>query len=75
MNGRLRIQQNAHPAERLRGKVCGDHGDAEGPCGVLVDHQCEFARLLDGEIAGPGTFQHFRGIDAGSAHTVGRVVA
>jgi len=46
------------------------HGDTERLCGFLIDHQCELARLLNGEIGRLGTLQNFRGIDPRMTQTV-----
>ena len=56
--------------ERQQGR---GHDDAERFRGLEVDDKRKLARLLDGEIAGLGTIQDFRDIDARMTHTVERV--
>src|SRR5207237_6037806 len=55
--------------ERQQGR---GHDDAERFRGLEVDDKRKLARLLDGEIAGLGTIQDFRDIDASMTQTVDR---
>src|SRR4051794_34401405 len=40
------------------------HGDPERLCGLQVDDECDFGRLLNGEIGRPLTFEYPSGINA-----------
>src|SRR4051794_23073350 len=52
------------------GKQCWRHPETERPCGLEVDEEIEFRRLLDRQITRPRPLQNSVHVDCGSAKQV-----
>ena len=63
-DGKLRVTSLSLNHLVGAGKQRLRHGQAECFCGLEVDHQLEFCRLLDRQFGGLGTLQDLAGVNA-----------